>query len=249
MPIFRTGCMAVLSIALVAACSSGGLPPKAAPAPTPSGPKFDGTYRFDFDGTQQLAGGAPKPTQSRARNYAVRSHCTDSGCIATATKLADNDSKRKSDPPLDLVLDYFDGHWQMVHREDSTCTDGDIKGPSITAWVLQPQPDGALTGISYVAMNPESGVRRGDPNTDHGDARERHKCRYMQWPIPANSPRVRRLRRKASADITARQAFCKGPRNRGCDESACRRCACATPSTARPSSRTSRHPRPLSSTR
>ncbi|MGB9306296.1 MAG: hypothetical protein WCB92_22220 [Mycobacterium sp.] len=154
MPIFRTGCMAVLSMALVAACSSGGLPPKAAPAPTPSGPKFDGTYRFDFDGTQQLAGGAPKPTQSRARNYAVRSHCTDSGCIATATKLADGDPKRKSDPPLDLVLDYFDGHWQMVHREDSTCTDSDIKGPSITAWVLQPQPDGTLTGVSYVAMNP-----------------------------------------------------------------------------------------------
>ncbi|MGO9509795.1 MAG: hypothetical protein ACLPXZ_21525, partial [Mycobacterium sp.] len=138
----------------MAACSSGGLPPKAAPAPTPSGPKFDGTYRFDFDGTQQLAGGAPKPTQSRARNYAVRSHCTDSGCIATATKLADGDPKRKSDPPLDLVLDYFDGHWQMVHREDSTCTDSDIKGPSITAWVLQPQPDGTLTGVSYVAMNP-----------------------------------------------------------------------------------------------
>src|ERR1700687_554902 len=103
MPIFRTGCMAVFSIALVAACSSGGLPPKAPPAPTPSGPKFEGTYRFDFDGTQQLAGGARKPPQPRSRSYAVRSNCTDTGCIATATKLADNDPKRRSDPPIDLI--------------------------------------------------------------------------------------------------------------------------------------------------
>jgi hypothetical protein len=154
MPIMRTGFMAVLSIALVAACSSGGLAPKPAPAPTPSGPKFEGIYRFDFDGTQQLAGGAPKPTQSRSRSYAVRSNCTDTDCIATATRLADNDPKRRSDPPIDLIFDYFDGSWHMVHREDSTCTDGDTKGPSITAWVLQQQPDGALTGISYVAMNP-----------------------------------------------------------------------------------------------
>jgi hypothetical protein len=154
MRIFRAICTAVLSIALVAACSSGGSSTKSSTAPTPSGPKLEGTYRFDFDGTQQLAGGAPKPTKSRSRNYAVRSNCTDAGCIATATKLADDDPKRKSDPPLDLVLDYFDGHWQMAHREDSACTDSDVKGPSITAWVLQPQPDGTLTGVSYVAMNP-----------------------------------------------------------------------------------------------
>ena len=154
MPIFRT-----------AFCESSASPwwppvPRAvtaerrAPAPTPSGPRFDGTYRFDFDGAQQLAGGAPKPTQSRSRSYAVRSTCTDTGCIATATKLADNDPKRKSDPPVDLVLDYVDGPWQMVHREDSTCSDGDAKVRQSPHGSCSRNPTGALTGISYVAMNP-----------------------------------------------------------------------------------------------
>ena len=153
MRIFRVVCTAVLGIAVLASCgdrgsSAGSKPPK------PSAPSFEGTYRFDFDGTQQLAGGEPKPTKSRTRIYALRSACTDSGCIATATKLADGDPKQKSDPPVDLVLDYVDGHWQTALREDSACSDSDAKGPSVTAWILAPQPDGTLTGTSYVAMNP-----------------------------------------------------------------------------------------------
>jgi hypothetical protein len=153
MRMFRTACVAALSIAVLAACSDRGSP-GASKAPKPTAPSFEGTYRFDFDGTQQLAGGEPKPTKSRTRTYALRSACTDSGCIATATKLADDDPKRKSVPPVDLVLDYVDGHWQTALREDGACTDSDVKGPSLTAWILQPQPDGTLTGTSYVAMNP-----------------------------------------------------------------------------------------------
>jgi hypothetical protein len=153
MHIFRTVCVAALSVAVLAACSDRGSP-AGSKAPKPSAPSFEGTYRFDFDGTQQLAGGEPKPTKSRTRTYALRSACTDSGCIATATKLADDDPKRKSDPPVDLVLDYVDGHWQTVVRGDDACSDSNVKGPSITAWILQPQPDRTLTGTSYVAMNP-----------------------------------------------------------------------------------------------
>ena len=153
MRMFRTVCVAALSIAVLAACSDRGSP-GASKAPKPTAPSFEGTYRFDFDGTQQLAGGEPKPTKSRTRTYALRSACTDTGCIATATKLADDDPKRKSDPPVDLVLDYVDGHWQTALRADGACTDSDVKGPSLTAWILQPQPDGTLTGTSYVAMNP-----------------------------------------------------------------------------------------------
>src|SRR5271168_775634 len=110
MRIFRMVCTAALSIALLAACSDRGSPtgssngsPK---GPKPSAPSFEGTYRFDFDGTQQLARGEPKPTKSWSRTYALRSTCTDSGCIATATTLADGNPKQKSDPPHDLVLDY-----------------------------------------------------------------------------------------------------------------------------------------------
>jgi hypothetical protein len=151
----RVLCAAVFGIALLAACSNGSST-GSKPA-KPSAPPFDGTYRFDFDGNQQLAGGAPKPTKSRTRTYAVRSTCTDSGCIASATKLDDNNSKQKSTPPLDLVLDYVDGHWQMTLREDTACADSDVKGTSLTAWILQPQADGTLTGASYQGMNPGPG--------------------------------------------------------------------------------------------
>jgi hypothetical protein len=154
MQIFRAACAAAMSIAVLAACSGGGSSNGSSKAPKPTAPGFDGTYRFDFDGTQQLAGGAPKPTKSRSRIYALRSTCTDSGCVATATKLAEDDPKRKADPPVDLVLDYVNGHWQTALREDSACSDSDVKGPSYTAWILEPQPDGSLTGNSYVGMNP-----------------------------------------------------------------------------------------------
>jgi hypothetical protein len=153
---FRTACVAALSLAvlaMLASCADRGTP-AASKAAKPSAPSFDGTYRFDFDGSQQLAGGEPKPTKARTRTYALRSTCTDAGCIATATKLADNDPKRKSDPPVDLVFDYVDARWQMALREDSACADSDVKGPKITAWILAPQPDGSLTGTSYEAMNP-----------------------------------------------------------------------------------------------
>jgi len=158
MRLFRAVCTALFGIALLAACSSNGASTGPASgsskAPKPSAPSFEGTYRFDFDGTEQLAGGTPKPTKPRTRTYALRSTCTDSGCVATATKLAEDSSKRKSDPPVDLVFDYIDGRWQMALREDSACNDRNAKGPSITGWILQPQPDGTLAGTSYVAMNP-----------------------------------------------------------------------------------------------
>lgn len=154
MQILRTACTAALSIAVLAACSAVGSSRESSKPPKPSAPSFEGTYRFGFDGTQQLAGGEPKPAKSRSRTYALRSTCTDSGCVATATKLADDNPKKKSDPPLDLVLDYVDGHWQTALREDTACSDSQTKGQSITAWNLQPQPDGTLTGTSYVAMNP-----------------------------------------------------------------------------------------------
>jgi hypothetical protein len=150
----RTVGTAALGIAVLAACSAGGSSNGSSKPPKPSAPSFDGTYRFDFDGPAQLAGGEPKPTKSRSRIYALRSTCTDSGCIAAATKLADGNPRQKSDPPVDLLLDYVAGHWQMALREDGACTDSGAKGPSLTAWILQPQPDGTLTGTSYVAMNP-----------------------------------------------------------------------------------------------
>ena len=152
MQIFRAACAAALGLAVLAGC--GDRDPSASKPPKPSAPSFSGTYRFDFDGNQQLAGGEPKPTKSRTHLYALRSECTDAGCFATATQLVDDNPKRKSDPAVDLVLDYVDGHWQTALRRDDACTDSDIKGPSITAWILVPQPDGTLTGTSYVAMNP-----------------------------------------------------------------------------------------------
>ena len=57
MQILRTACTAALSIAVLAACSAVGSSRESSKPPKPSAPSFEGTYRFDFDGTQQLAGG------------------------------------------------------------------------------------------------------------------------------------------------------------------------------------------------
>ncbi|CAM2897092.1 hypothetical protein H7J50_18935 [Mycobacterium intermedium] len=150
----RKACAIVLGIAMLSACGSRGPADTSTKPPLPSAPSFEGTYQFDFDGAQQLAGGELKPTNSRTRLYAVRSTCLETGCIATATKLEDGNPKKKSDPAVDLVLDYVNGHWQMAVREDATCTDSTSHGPAITVWILQPQPDGTLNGTSSVAMNP-----------------------------------------------------------------------------------------------
>lgn len=153
MRIVRIACSVVLSIGVLTACGQRSSS-EVTKTPMPSAPSFEGTYRFDFDGAQQLAGGELKPTASRTRMYAIRSTCLETGCLATATKLADDNVKRKSDPAVDLVLDYVGGHWQMAYREDSTCNDSSSHGPAVTVWILQPQPDGSLTGTSMVAMNP-----------------------------------------------------------------------------------------------
>lgn len=156
MRIFRIACAVALGVTVLTACTPRGSSTDASKAPKPSAPSFEGTYRFDFDGSQQLAGGELKPTKSRTRLYAIRSTCLDTGCIATATKLEDDNPKRKSDPAVNLVLDFVGGHWQMALREDSTCADSETRGQSITVWRLQPQHDGTLTGTSSVAMNPST---------------------------------------------------------------------------------------------
>ena len=208
--------------------------PSASKPPKPSAPSFSGTYRFDFDGNQQLAGGEPKPTKSRTHLYALRSECTDAGCFATATQLADDNPKRKSDPAVDLVLDYVDGHWQTALRRDDACTDSDIKGPSITAWILVPQPDGTLTGTSYVAMNPspDCAVATSTPVTVPARATS---TPLFPSRIRANRPPAHRRGPRAWWGITPRQAFCRATRDRaGRDRGAltCRACACAIPTSA-----------------
>src|ERR1700753_2559818 len=92
----RTSCATVCSagcgIAMLAGCSAGGSSlAGSSPPPKPTAPSFDGTYRFEFDGSQQIAGGEPKPVNSRTRNYALRTACSDAGGAATATKMAADD--------------------------------------------------------------------------------------------------------------------------------------------------------------
>src|SRR5690349_9305019 len=91
---FRGVAMVVLVAAVVAGCSSGQKADSNAAESTTStaaeasGPQLNGTYKLEFDATQRTALGQPSPQKAPfSSNWAMRSHCGDTGCVATATRL------------------------------------------------------------------------------------------------------------------------------------------------------------------
>ncbi len=130
------------------------------------------------------------------------------------------------------MLDYVDGHWQTALREDDACTDSDIKGPSITAWILQPQPDGTLTGTSYVAMNPspDCAVATSTPVTvtRQGDV----DAGFAVADPGKQAARSPSAPEGLTGHYTETSVLQGSPRTGDRDASPCRPCACATPTSA-----------------
>jgi serine/threonine-protein kinase len=162
---YRGVAAAVLAAAVVAGCSSGD---KTAAEPADNGP-LNGTYRLEFEAGQRLALGQPSPGQeSFTRDWAIRSHCGDAGCVATATRL--NNDGSASD--VRTTLDLLDGKWVMVLGEDSKCNQGGQPARVLGTWVLEEQPDKTLTGTwteitagndcPWVLQMPMTATRQGD---------------------------------------------------------------------------------------
>ncbi len=157
--IFLAGAIAVMVFTVVG-CMLGQKSHKTA-APTSSTPAppaavLDGTYRLDYDATNQTTNGAPSPGENFTKWWAFRSSCSSSGCAATATALDDNNHQVARTPAVTVVYHFADGHWQSVPLRDQqqfqaclgpneTVTAG--AGTTMVTTSLAPQPDGTLRGV------------------------------------------------------------------------------------------------------
>jgi hypothetical protein len=159
--------------ALLAACSHDVRPSETRSASTKPPAALNGDYRLDFDAKQQLANGLPKPYDRFSRWFAFRSTCTAKGCIATGSRLRDNDLRQLAAPPFSVVLDYVDGEWVTTFPAVETCGDGDT--PVLVSWALRPGDDKTLAGTriessvtpgcAYNTQIPASVHRLGDTDS------------------------------------------------------------------------------------
>ncbi|MGV0792325.1 Rv2253/PknI dimerization domain-containing protein [Mycolicibacterium sp. XJ1819] len=143
--VYRGVAVAVMAVAVVAGCSSGGDGDSGEPEPTarPDGPWLTGLYRLDFDAPKRTALGQPSPeNEPFSRRWAFRSHCDDDGCVATATRLNNDGSATDTR----TTLDFINGKWVMVLGEDSKCNVGGQPARVLGSWVLEPGPDDTLAG-------------------------------------------------------------------------------------------------------
>ncbi|MGV0990724.1 MAG: serine/threonine-protein kinase [Mycobacterium sp.] len=127
---------------------------------------LDGTYRLNYLGAQQLHNGAPDPWPSQTGNaevsfWAFRSHCSPSGCVATATALDKGNLKAARTPSRTTELRFTDGRWDETGTPTSVdhplCLRNDAgPGPGtdteVSTWNMTPQPDGVLKGVQTTTV-------------------------------------------------------------------------------------------------
>lgn len=119
-----------------------------------AGPTLDGTFKVSL-GNLIDDTGKEIPQGAGAFDIVIRSACTGDGCVATA---AAPNADSPTAPPAEqaaaeLVFDYVDGRWLAVRTFTSTCTtqQGDRQPTDYwNAFVLEPKPDGTLSG-EYIA--------------------------------------------------------------------------------------------------
>jgi serine/threonine protein kinase, bacterial len=89
---------------------------------TPAGSPLDGTYRLNFDLAKQTANGLPNPLpNAKPVWWAFRSSCTSTGCVASGTRLDDNNHQATSSNPVHTTeLHFVDGHWQRTSLTSSS---------------------------------------------------------------------------------------------------------------------------------
>ena len=104
-----------------------------------SGP-FTGVFSVEYGPSLNLATGEPYANSSSdTGQYALRSICRESRCLATATRLASANMAAAS-----MIFDDIDGQWVGVRNQQSKCRDIDVEEWTVIS--LQPRPDGTLSG-------------------------------------------------------------------------------------------------------
>jgi hypothetical protein len=143
---------------IVVGCGHGQGSHKSAAPTTSTRPAavFDGTCRLDYDGAKVTVNGAPRPQSNFTFWWAFRSSCGSTGCVATGTRLDDNNHQVAFTPATTDVFHFVDGHWQQVPLRGQVpaqrClgANGTVVAGEDTQMVTSsrtPGPDGTLLGV------------------------------------------------------------------------------------------------------
>ena len=127
---------------------------------------FDGTYRFDFNPTNNTVMGSPNPPSKDHPDSnpttawrAFRSTCTPAGCTATETKL--DDATHAKMPLSTHQWRFTNGRWEMLPVRDrqtvercKVSEDKTVDGDETVSYTisLEPQPNGSLRGLSTATV-------------------------------------------------------------------------------------------------
>jgi serine/threonine protein kinase, bacterial len=143
----------------------------AASTPAPPAAVLDGTYRFNYDYEKQTINGAPYAvhTADNAAWWAFRSSCRSTGCVASATRLDNNNHQVAHTPAQSADYRFADGQWQSAPFKrqiaQKRCLGADdqvVEGANtvMLTWSLGPQPDGTLRGVmTGIALTNECGLQ------------------------------------------------------------------------------------------
>jgi hypothetical protein len=125
--------------------------------PAVAGPTLDGTYRLDYKFADQAINGQPNTAFTTSDNktywWAFRSLCTSTGCVATMSKL--DDDNHAATTGFAGALHFADGIWQSTTYLGPSlqcAATGTGAEQTTTSWSLKPQPDGTLQGLETVTI-------------------------------------------------------------------------------------------------
>ncbi len=124
-------------------------PPSAAPpsGTAPNSGPFTGTYRGDYGPLAFIDGDLVQGAAPSTTTWGVRSVCRSTGCVATAARLSGAVVSLQT-----MVFDDVGGSWVAVGLATDTCLD--VQTEFWVTLILQPRPDGTLTGdISKTSAN------------------------------------------------------------------------------------------------
>jgi serine/threonine protein kinase len=144
-------------------------PSATSPSAQPGGTDFTGNYTADYGPGTDLEDKPVPNAPATTSNWAVRSECSASGCVATAANISSSGMALLSN----LTFDQIGGTWIAVGLASAQCS-GDQPEEVWVIFTLQPHPDGTLSGETTrastngacAAKRTVKFTRTGDPDTN-----------------------------------------------------------------------------------